>query len=144
MISIIHFTISLINQDTNQWSFVRWKKTWIVLNFLWNLTPFWHTFSKIDTGKGYGGNKNSTHPVESNCQPATGGKKEEPRLCVQVLMIVKLLTESLLNSKGSDCVQTLERGTQMRKYWTPSYGRRLKLFLEDFDWKLKPKGNRKL
>lgn len=69
------------------------------------------TFGKKDTGKRHNSDKNGTHPVEPDGQPATGGQEEEPGLGVQVLVVVKLLTELLLDPQRSDCVQTLERGT---------------------------------
>lgn len=96
-----------------------------ISSFIWSYVPVnkyrtvkpWiapsskQTFGKKDTGKRHDGDKDGTHPVEPDSQPATGGQEKEPGLGVQVLVVVKLLTELFLDPQRSDCVQTLERGT---------------------------------
>lgn len=91
------------------WSYVPVNKYQTVKS--WIAPSSKQTFGKKDTGKRHDGDKNGTHPVEPDGQPATGGQEEEPGLGVQVLVVVKLLTELLLDPQRSDCVQTLERGT---------------------------------
>ena len=50
------------------------------------------------------GYKDDSDPVQTNAQPSRCGQEEEPGLCVQVLVGVKLCRELLLHVHGPDGV----------------------------------------
>lgn len=78
------------------------------------------TVGSYHTEERHSGNKQCTQPVKAYREPARRCQHKEPGLCVQVLVGIKLGNKLLLYTKGSDCVQALQCGTEVGEYWTAS------------------------